>query len=88
MSWKRYLLAIRRDSEMFVNILTADEKHSLLNRDNLRQPIQMQISLKQKTFSQFVSGFLKSGLSFEYFFKKYGSHSLCISKITNSQKCG
>ena len=75
MSWKRYLLAIRRDSEMFVNILTADEKHSLLNRDNLRQPIQMQLFLKKKTFSQFVSGFLKAGLSFDFFKKKYDSHS-------------
>ena len=33
---------------MFVNILTADDKYSLLNRDNLRQPIQMQ-SLKNKS---------------------------------------
>ena len=33
---------------MFVNILAADDKYSLLNRDNLRQPIQMQ-SLKNKS---------------------------------------
>ena len=60
---------------MFVNILTVDDKSSsLLNRDNLRQLTQMQLSLKQKTFSQFVSAFLKSGFSFE-FFKKNDSHS-------------
>ena len=29
---------------MFVNALTADDKHYLLNRDNLTQPIQMQLS--------------------------------------------
>ena len=37
---------------MFVDILTADGKYSLL-RDNLRQPIQMQLSQKKKLFSEF-----------------------------------
>ena len=55
---------------MFVNILTADEKHSLLNRDDLTQPIQMQLSQKPKTFSEFLSALMKSRLSFEYFQKK------------------
>ena len=30
----------------------------------------MQLSRKQKTFSQFFAGFLKSSLNFEYFHKK------------------
>ena len=55
---------------MFVKILTADDKYSLLNRDNFRQPIQMQLFEKHKTFAQFLSAFLKSRLSFEYFPKK------------------
>ena len=55
---------------MFVNILTADDKYSLLNRDNLRQPIQMQLSPKQKTFSQFLSTILKSILKLKHFQKK------------------
>ena len=55
---------------MFVNILTVDDKSCLLNTDNLRQLTQMQLSLKQKTFSQFVSAFLKSGFSFEFKKKK------------------
>ena len=42
---------------LFLNTLTADEKHYLLNRDNLTQPIQMQVSQKQKTFSQFLFAF-------------------------------
>ena len=33
---------------MFLNIFTADYKYSLLNRDNLKQPIQMQLSQKKK----------------------------------------
>ena len=32
---------------MFVNILKANDKCFLLNRDNLRQPIQMQLSEKK-----------------------------------------
>ena len=40
---------------MFVHILTTDDKYSLLSRDNLRQPIQMQLSPKEKTFFQFDS---------------------------------
>ena len=36
-----------------VNKLTVDDKHYLLNRDNLAQRIQMQLSHKQKTFSGF-----------------------------------
>ena len=37
---------------LFVNILTVDGNHYLLHRDNLTQPIQMQLSQKQKIFSQ------------------------------------
>ena len=36
---------------MFVNTLTADDKYSVLNRDNLLQDVQMQLSQKRKTFS-------------------------------------
>ena len=59
---------------MFVNILTSDDKCFLLKRDNLRQPIQMQISQKQKNFSQFVAAILKSRLNFEHFLKKDDPH--------------
>ena len=38
---------------LFVKVLTSDDKHYLLNRDNLTQPIQMQLSKKQKKFSRF-----------------------------------
>ena len=40
---------------LFVNTLTADDKHYLLNRDNLTQQIQMQLSQKEKTFSNFFN---------------------------------
>ena len=60
---------------MFVNILTAHDKYSLLNRDNFRQPIQMQLSQKQKGFSQFVAASFRGRLKFEYFQAKDDPHS-------------
>ena len=68
--------------------MTADEKYSLLNTDNLTQPIQMQLSQKQKIYSEFVSAFLKSILKFEHFQKKHEPHSSCVSEITDSEKRG
>ena len=38
---------------LFVNLLTADHKHSLLNRCNLLQHFQMALSQKRKTCSDF-----------------------------------
>ena len=60
---------------MFVNTLTADDKYSLLNRDNLRQPICTPLSQKQKTFSQFFLAFSKSTLNFGHVRKKDDPHS-------------
>ena len=60
---------------LFVNALTGDDKHYLLNRDNLTQPIQMQLSQKQKTFSEFFFAFLKSILNFKHLPKKDDPHS-------------
>ena len=71
---------------MLFNTLTADDKYSLLKRDNLTQPIQILLSQKQKTFSQFFSSFLKSTLNFRHFRKKDDIHSRYISKITDSVK--
>ena len=70
LSYKKSLLVICKISRLFPNTLSADGKYSLLNRDNLTQPIQMQVSRKQKTFSQFFAAFLKSILNFEHFQKK------------------
>ena len=50
--------------------MTADDKYSLLNRDNLRQPIRTTLSQKHKAFSEFFLVFSKSTLHFEHFQKK------------------
>ena len=53
-----------------VNTLAADGKHPVLNRDILTIPIQLQLSQKQKTFSELLAKFLKSRLNFKHFEKK------------------
>ena len=44
----------------------AVDKCSLPHRDNLMEPIHMQLSQKLKTSSQFFNVFSKSRLNFEY----------------------
>ena len=89
LSYKTSLLVICKISRLFINTLSADCKYSLFNRDNLARPIQMRVSRKQKTFSDFFSAFLKSNLNFEHFQKKKDeSHSWCISEITDHEKHG
>ena len=46
----------------------------------------MQLSKKQKTFSEFFSAFLKTISNFEHFGREDDPHSLCISQITDSKK--
>ena len=66
---------IHKTLRLFVNTLTLDDKHYLLNRDNLTQPIQIQLSQKQKIFSEFFFAFLKSILNFKHLPKKDDPHS-------------
>ena len=84
MSWNKYLLVICKFWRLFVNTFTADDKYSLLNTDNLKHPIQMQITQKQKPISQLVSAFPKSILNFQRFQENDDPHSWCISEILNS----
>ena len=60
------LLVINKILRLFVNTLTVNDKQYLLNRDNLTEPFQIQLSQKQKTFCQFFFAFLKSILNFKH----------------------
>ena len=75
MHCKKSLLVIGEFLRLFVNTLIVDEKHYILKRDNLTQAIQMQLSQKQKTFSEFFFGFLKSILNFKYLPQNDDRHS-------------
>ena len=85
LSWKKSLLLTWKILGLLVNTLAADEKYPVLNRDNLTIPIQMQLSQKQKTFSQFFAAFLKSTLNFKHFESKDDPHRFCIFEVTDSE---
>ena len=65
--------------------MLADRVYLVLHRNNLTVEIQMELSQKQKTFSEFFSPFLKSVWRFEHFFKKEDSHRFYISEFTESK---
>ena len=66
---------------MVVNTLTADDKYSLLNKDNLTQLIRMQLSQKRKAISQYFIAFWKCALNFEHFQKKDDPHNDLFPKL-------
>ena len=71
---------------LFVNTLSENDKYCLLYGDNLTQPIQILLSQKQKTFSQFGSAFLKSILNFEHFQKKINLVADVFPKLPSPKK--
>ena len=82
MSWKKSLLLICKILGLFVNTMTADDKYSILDRNNLTQPIHMQLSKNRKAFCQFLTACWKCRSNFKHFFKKEDLHSLSISEVT------
>ena len=79
---------IHKTLRLLVNTLTVDEKHYLLNRDNLTQTIQIELSQKQKTFFPFFFAFLKSILMFKHLRKKNDPRSCRISGKIGSERYG
>ena len=86
LNWKKSLLVIYKGLRFSFSTLTTGDRYSLLNRENLAQPIQLQLSLKQKTFSKVLSAFSKFRLKSEYFQKEDDTECWCISEITNSER--
>ena len=78
---KKSLLLTCQILGLLVNTLAADEKYPLLNRDNLTLRIHMELSQKQKIFSQCFTAFSKSRLNFKYFETKDNPHRFCISQV-------
>ena len=87
-SCNKSLLVICKSLRMFVNTMSAVDKCSLINKENLMQPINMQLSQKLKTFSRFFNVFSKSRWNFEHFRKKDDAHSLFISEATACEERG
>ena len=73
---------------MFRNTLTANDKYPVQDSENLSSPIQMQLSLKPKTFYHSFVLFLAAKSNFKHFEEKDDCHSYFISEITDCQKVG
>ena len=73
---------------LFVNTLTADDKCSGSNMQNLPQQLQTPLSQKQKTFSSFLIVFLKCAWNLEHFQKKDGDPSVITFEIIDSERRG
>ena len=70
----------------FVNTFSEDDKYCLLYKDKVSQPIQILLSQKQKTFSEFFSPFLKSTLNFEHFQTKMTFIANVFLKVPSPKK--
>ena len=68
--------------------MSAVDKCSLPNTENLWQPIHMQLSQKLKTFFEVFSLFSKSTFNFQCFQIKDEAHSLFICGAMVCEKCG
>ena len=74
--------------KLFVNALTADDKYSDSNMQNLSQQFQAPLSQNQKTFSGFFIAFLKCAWNFEHFQKKDEYPSLINSELIDAKRRG
>ena len=72
----------------FVNALTADDKYSGSNMQNLQQQFETPLSHKQKIFSEFFIALLKWAWKLEHFQKKDEYPSLIISEIIDAERRG
>ena len=76
---------------LLVNALATDEKYPLLNRDNLTIPNQMQLSQKQKSFSECFAAIWKSRLNLSILKQKRTLIDFAFSKLrtpkSKSDKC-
>ena len=81
MGMKKSLLLTCQILGPLLNTLAANDKYPILNTDKLMILIQIQLSQKQKPFSEFFSAFSKSVLIFEYFEKKMALIDFIFSKL-------
>ena len=73
---------------LFVNALTADDKYSGSNMQNLPQQFQTPLSPKQKISSRFLISFQKCAWNLQHFQEKDEYPSLIISEIIDAERRG
>ena len=88
MSCKKSVLVWLEILRAFVKTLTADDKHSGSNMQNLHKQFHTPLSHKQKTFSGFSIAFLKCAWNLEHFLKEDEYPSVIISGIIDAERPG
>ena len=66
-------------------MLAANDKYPVLKRVNLTIPVEIQLSQKQKSFSEVFSSFMTFSLNFEQFETQDDAHRFGISEIADSE---
>ena len=85
MELQKSLLETWKFFSRFLNTLTADDKYSLISRDNWMQTIKMHLFQKQNNFSEFFSVFFNSALNSEYFHKKMTLIAYVFPKLPTTE---
>ena len=85
MELQKSLLETWKFFSRFLNTLTADDKYSVISRDNSMQTIQKHLSQKQNIFSEFFSAFFESALNFERFQKKMTLMAYVFPKLPTTK---
>ena len=73
---------------LFVNALTADDKYSGSNMQNLRQQFETPLFHKQKIFAEFLIALMKCAWKLEHFQKKDEYPGLIIFEIIEAERRG
>ena len=86
MIWKISPLLLREILGMFLNSLTPEVKCPIEGWKNLALPIQMQLSEKLKTLSQFFVPFMESTSNFKHLSETENNRqSHCISEVRDCE---
>ena len=88
MSWKKSPSVWYKILRPFVNALTAGDKYSGSNMQNLQEQFQTPLYQKQKTLSGFFIAFLKCAWNLKHFQKKDEYPSVIISEIIDAERRG
>ena len=73
--WEMSPLVLGEILGVFANTLTADGMYPVQGFENFQLPIQMQLSEKGKSFSEFFFPFFESTSNFKHFEKKDDCHT-------------
>ena len=85
MELQKSLLETWKFFSRFFKTLTADDKYSVISRDNWMQTSQMHLSQKQNVFSEFFSAFFELALNFKHLQKKMTLIAYVFPKLPTSK---